>query len=155
MRASDPGQVLKTVVAVIEAQIGPAVAVPHARASLLLIAGLLDNLASRVEEATETRTEKEDLVAALAAAVPVALESGPGMTRPSTPASMPHAARSDEEQRISAALRALRRDPALYDAPGVRNWVESCQSTLARCTSIEIGLMRPTRYFTSQSGERA
>jgi hypothetical protein len=147
--------VLKTVVAVIETQIGPAVAAPHARASLLLIAGLLDNLASRVEEATETRTEKQDLVDALAATVPVALEAGPGVTRPGTPAPVPQAARWDEERRISSALRALRRDPALYDAPGVRTWVESCQSALARCTSIEIGLMRPTRYFTSQSGERA
>src|ERR1700677_2625314 len=62
MRGSEPGELLKIVVALLENQVLPVVETHSGRATLLLSVGILDNLAERVEERRDL-VDRERLVA--------------------------------------------------------------------------------------------
>jgi hypothetical protein len=114
----------------------------HARASLLLACGLLDNLSTRVEESSSVRAEDTALVTDLADHLPVALRSGPDDGDGVDPAGA-----------VSRGLRVLRRNRELFELQDVQAWMTKCHQALSSRTGLQIQLMRPTRYYSSQSSQ--
>jgi hypothetical protein len=142
MRAGDPATVLERVVAILEGQVLAEVGTDHARASLLLACGLLDNLSTRVEESSSVRAEDTALVADLADHLPGVLRSGPDDEDSADPTGA-----------VTRGLRELRRRRELFERQDVQAWMTTCHRALSSRTGLQIQLMRPTRYYSSQSSQ--
>jgi hypothetical protein len=142
MRAGDPATVLGKVVAILEGPVLADVGTEHARASLLLACGLLDNLSTRVEESSSLRAEDTALLADLAAHLPEALRTGRGDEDGADPAGT-----------VDRGLRLLRRQRELLEHREVQTWMTRCHRALSSRAGLQIQLMRPTRYYSSQSSQ--
>ena len=145
MRGSEPGELLKIVVALLENQVLPVVETHSGRATLLLSVGILDNLAERVEERRDL-VDRERLVAEqLMAALPEQVRSL-ARAQPSAPSDRPVAM-----SQLISAFRALAAQPALLSEPETDAWLLQCHQALRERTREEVTLLNPTRYLRSEN----
>jgi len=145
MRGSEPGELLKIVVSLLEDQVLPAVESRAGRSTLLLSVGILDNLAERVEERRDLVERERVVVDRLMAAAPERVRSL-SETQRAAPQERPAPAAP-----LIAAFRALVADPDLLHDPKTEEWLRTCHETLKERTREEVALLEPTRYLRSQS----
>jgi hypothetical protein len=145
MRGSEPGELLKIVVSLLEEQVLPAVESRAGRSTLLLSVGILDNLAERVEERHDLVERERDVVEQLMAAAPDRLRTL-AAAQPDAPSERPAPASP-----LLAAFRALVTDPDLLREPETEEWLSACHAALKERTRQEVALLEPTRYLRSQN----
>jgi hypothetical protein len=145
MRGSEPGELLKIVVALLENQVLPLIETPSGRATLLLSVGMLDNLAERVEERRDLADRERVLAEQLTAALPERVRSF-AEAHPSGPSERPVAM-----SQLISAFRALVAQPALLREPETDAWLLQCHQALRERTRDEVALLNPTRYLRSQN----
>jgi hypothetical protein len=113
-----------------------------ARVALQLVAGLLDNASTRIEESSALQARDREFLLTLERTMPSALSrfahTGP----------QPESSQTD--RRLSSVLRSLRANPTELAEAAVSDWLETCRRTLKDRSEIQVRLMRPTRYLTSQ-----
>ena len=146
MRASEPGELLKMIVALLEHQVLPAVTTSSARSTLLLIVGMVDNLAERVEERRELVQRDRELVDGLLAVLPRRLGDVPS-SQHEVDAGVDRGTPMSELVRV---LRSLVDSDALDDAE-LSAWLVQCHEALGRHNKHEVELLNPTRYLKSQN----
>lgn len=145
MRGTEPGELLKIVVALLEHQVLPVVETQSGRATLLLSIGMLDNLAERVEERRDLVERERALVDALMSALPervreLALVNPSGSTdRPAPTAE------------LISVFRVLAPKSTVLDDEDTDAWLRQCQEALKERTRREVALLNPTRYLRSQN----
>ena len=156
MRSVEPGELLEAVIALLQTQVLPAIEKQSARSTLLLIIGLLDNLASRIEERRDIVERSTRVARNLLDTMPPSLKevveshSGPGSSAASD-AEIPDAEYGELSTALSSVLRHLAaRDDLLADHE-VSVWLDLLRRELRDKNVDEIALMRPTRYMRSQS----
>jgi hypothetical protein len=145
VRSGTPGDLLQVIARALEVQVAPTTADPRAHATLLLAAGLLDNLAQRVEEASALRAPRDEATARLTATMPVALIKA-------LPAVRDSGGRNtlDRERRLTTGLAAVRDSKELQNSVSVQAWLGLCRDELVRRNAAELERIRPTRYLRSQ-----
>jgi hypothetical protein len=133
---------MRILVEILEVQVLPAVDGRQARVALQLVAGLLDNMATRIEESSEMQAREREFLLMLEQTMPSTLSH----FAPAGP--QPESSRTD--RRLSSVLRSLRANPTVITEAAVSDWLEICRRTLKDRSEIQARLMRPTRYLTSQ-----
>ena len=145
MRGSEPGELLKIVVALLEHQVLPVVETQAGRATLLLSVGMLDNLAERVEERRELLERERALTEELMSTVPVNVRELAG----AQPTGL--RSRTVPSAELISVFRALVAEPALLEDPDTDQWIRGCHVALRERTREEVALLNPTRYLRSQN----
>jgi hypothetical protein len=145
VRGTEPGELLKMVVALLEHQVLPVVETQSGRATLLLSVGMLDNLAERVEERRDLEERERALAERLMATLPgqvrdVALAHPSGPTERPTPTVA-----------LISVFRALVADPDLLEDADTDAWLRECHQALKERTQRDVALLNPTRYLRSQN----
>lgn len=145
MRATEPGELLKIVVALLEHQVLPVVETSSGRATLLLSVGMLDNLAERVEERNDLVERERVLADRLLATLPARVRAL-AREQVSGPADRP-----TPTSELISAFRAVVADPSLLEDPETDEWLRRCHDALRERTRQEVALLNPTRYLKSQN----
>lgn len=139
MRAFDPSRLLDRVVRIVEEQVVPTLADPDQRSTLLILAGLLDNLSTRVEEQPDLVRSRVLLLHSMLESRPTQLLAG----EPPLDTDSEAALRSE----LTTSFRRLNNLP--LPQPEVEQWLSYCRDLLLRHNDLEVQRMRPTRYGSS------
>jgi hypothetical protein len=145
VRGTEPGELLKMIVALLEHQVLPVVETQSGRATLLLSVGMLDNLAERVEERRDLFEREQQLADALLSQLPQQVRDLVG-TDPEGSLEL-----RSPTMPLVLALRVLAADPGLLEDDQTDAWLHACHTALKERTRQDVALLNPTRYLRSQN----
>ena len=140
LRAKSPDHIIGLVVRILDSQVVPAVTDREARASLLLMLGMLDNVGPRVQERRDLASLDAQVLDRMLASLPDEVATALSGT----------AGECGTARSLRAVLRRLRDRPEALETDAMRAWISSCLKELGKRSEVEIAMMRPTRYFASQ-----